>query len=243
MMLKLLHLRSYLLLCALNSERLMNLGFAYTILPALRRVHKSREGVKEAASRHLEFFNTHPYLACMIAGAVAREEERVKEGVIKGESVSDFKRSCMGPFGAIGDTLFWATIRPFCSLVCASAHLLHASFLSVPLFLLLYNVPHLLTRCKGLKAGYKLGRGVVFSFTKLPIQQIIESLRSLTLVFCGIIFCRLLWMHPYTHMGWLGRLGCVGISAVTFFALKRGLKKEVLLAFMMLFALLLSFFA
>jgi hypothetical protein len=44
-------------------------------------------------------------------------------------------------------------------------------------------------------------------------------------------------------MGWLGRLGCVGISGVTFFALKRGLKKEVLLAFMMLFALLLSFFA
>lgn len=236
-----MHLRSYFLLSCLNSERLMNIGFAYSIMPGLKNIYKKREELLNSAIRHLEFFNTHPYLACIILGAVIKEEQRLKEGICREEHISTLKRSCMGPLGAIGDVFFWATIRPLCSLFGASIFFFHPS-LSIPLFLFLYNLFHIPTRCIGLKKGYKLGRGIMFSLTKFPIQPLVQSFRSIMLLFCGIIFCRLLFINPYTTLDFLGKMSCVALLALTAYGIKRGIKKEVLLFSLLFFAFLFHFF-
>ncbi|MDY0839749.1 PTS system mannose/fructose/sorbose family transporter subunit IID, partial [Lacticaseibacillus paracasei] len=51
-----------------NYERMQNGGWAYTLIPALKRLYHTKEDRSAALKRHLEFFNTHPYLASPIIG-------------------------------------------------------------------------------------------------------------------------------------------------------------------------------
>jgi mannose/fructose/N-acetylgalactosamine-specific phosphotransferase system component IID len=74
-------LRQFLLQGCWNYEGMQNVGFAYSILPALRDRYEGRpEEFSRALKRHLEFFNTHPAMAAVILGAAIRLEERVAGG-------------------------------------------------------------------------------------------------------------------------------------------------------------------
>jgi PTS system mannose-specific IID component len=55
--------RSTFLQGSWNYERMQNGGWAYTLIPALKRLYHTKEDRAAALKRHLEFFNTHPYLA------------------------------------------------------------------------------------------------------------------------------------------------------------------------------------
>ena len=84
-------LRSFFIQCSWNLERMQNLGFLYAIMPALKRVYPDSEDRKKAQLRHLDLFNSQPYMASPILGAVINlEKECVREG--KGtETISTFK--------------------------------------------------------------------------------------------------------------------------------------------------------
>ena len=74
-------LRQFLLQGCWNYEGMQNLGFAYSILPALRDRYEGRpEEFSRALKRHLEYFNTHPAMAAVILGAAIRLEESVAVG-------------------------------------------------------------------------------------------------------------------------------------------------------------------
>ena len=60
-----------------NYERMQNGGWAYTLIPALKKLYKTKEDRAAALTRHLEFFNTHPYLAAPILGVTMSLEEDV----------------------------------------------------------------------------------------------------------------------------------------------------------------------
>ena len=91
---------------------MQNIGFAYCMMPALKKLY-SGDDLKQAAKRHLEFFNTHPYLAASLLGASIRIEEDIAAGTRSPDDVRTFKRVMMGPMAAIGDSFFWASLRPF----------------------------------------------------------------------------------------------------------------------------------
>ena len=51
-----------------NYERMQNLGWAYALMPAIKKLYTTKEDRAAALGRHLEFFNTHPYVAAPIMG-------------------------------------------------------------------------------------------------------------------------------------------------------------------------------
>ena len=70
-------LRSTFLQGSWNYERMQNGGWAFAMIPAIKRLYKTKEERSAALKRHLEFFNTHPYVASPILGVtLALEEER-----------------------------------------------------------------------------------------------------------------------------------------------------------------------
>jgi len=61
-------LRSQFLQGSWNYERMQNGGWAYSLIPALKKLYPNKDDAAAALKRHLEFFNTHPYIAAPILG-------------------------------------------------------------------------------------------------------------------------------------------------------------------------------
>lgn len=156
-------LRSFLVQASWNFNRMQNLGFFFVLFPALRRRFAGRPADLAAASlRHLQFFNTHPYYAGLVAGTVACEEA---VGASE-EVVSGIKRSLMCSLGGIGDEFFWAHLKPLCALAALAAAgaavLVGAGAAWAPAaLLLLYNVPHVAARWWGVRTALSSGREIV----------------------------------------------------------------------------------
>ena len=77
--------RSLQIQALLTPERMQGMGFAFAILPALRRLYPAKEELARALTRHLAYFATHPILSGFVLGATARLEERRANG----ESIDD----------------------------------------------------------------------------------------------------------------------------------------------------------
>ena len=102
--------RSTFLQGSWNYERMQNGGWAYTLIPALKRLYHTKEDRSAALKRHLEFFNTHPYLASPILGVtMALEEERANGAPIDDKAIQGVKVGMMGPLAGVGDPVFWFT--------------------------------------------------------------------------------------------------------------------------------------
>ena len=105
-------IRSNFLLGSFNFERMQAIGFCVSLLPALRKVYKDDKPAMAAAmKRHLEFFNTQPFLATPIMGITAAMEEKKANGAdISDQTISGVKVGLMGPLGtgvAIPKTVAW----------------------------------------------------------------------------------------------------------------------------------------
>ena len=94
---------SFFIQSAWSFEKMQGMGFALAITPALKKIYKEKDELINAVKRHMEFFNTHPYMASVIIGGAIKIEEDIKEGMVPPETVSMFKKSLMGPYGAIGE--------------------------------------------------------------------------------------------------------------------------------------------
>ena len=80
--------RTFLIQGSWNYHTMLGTGFAWALLPALRRLHADDPaGLEAAAARHVEHFNAHPYLAGVALGAVVRLETDGEQP----ETVSRFK--------------------------------------------------------------------------------------------------------------------------------------------------------
>ena len=159
-------LRMYLRLFAVqgswNYEILIGNGVAFCMEPALRLLPGGRGGTAytEALSRHARYFNAHPYFAGVAVGSLARAE---LDGV-QPALIDRFRTALAGPLGSVGDRLVWASWLPLCSLVALGAFGLNAGpFSVVAIFLVLYNIGHLLLRAWGLRVGFDKGLRVADS--------------------------------------------------------------------------------
>ena len=113
--------RSQFLQGSWNYERMQNLGWAYSLIPAIKKLYTTKEDQAAALERHLEFFNTHPYVAAPIMGVtLALEEERANGTEIDDAAIQGVKIGMMGPLAGIGDPVFWFTVRPILGALGAS---------------------------------------------------------------------------------------------------------------------------
>ena len=149
-------LRLLLLQTSWNYQRMQGLGFLFAILPGLRKIY-SEDKMRAASIRHAGYFNTHPYLAPLVAGAVLKlEEERAIHGEDRSIDIDDFKEIVAAPYAAIGDALFWGGLRP----LAAAVTLFFAikGIIWAPLiFLLLYNLVPFWFRIVFFEYGYRHG--------------------------------------------------------------------------------------
>lgn len=173
-------LRSFFVQSSWNFDRMQNLGFSFIVFPALKEKYACRPGeFRKAQLRHLEFFNTHPYFAALVAGMVAKEEGGEAD---QGTFLTDLKRSLTCTLGSLGDEFFWATLRPFAALA-ALVPALFEGWWAPLIFLVLFNLPHFYLRWWGVSAGLKWGRAVIG-----PLQILFLSKRvpPLSLAIAGL---------------------------------------------------------
>ncbi len=178
--------RSFYIQGSWNYQRMLNLGFCYAIMPVLDKLYDQPEERKAFLQRHMEFFNAHPYFASFALGASARlEEQNAREKWQESKPISVIKNRLCGPLGAIGDKLFWGTVKP----LVAMLSVLITLFLGLvgPVFLfLLYNIPHLYLRYYGVKRGYEMGFDIVRELSKRKFTQYAYLLSLTGLVVFGI---------------------------------------------------------
>ncbi|MBD2815122.1 PTS mannose transporter subunit IID [Xenorhabdus sp. Flor] len=181
-------LRSNLLQGSWNFERMQALGFCFSMVPAIRRLYpENTEERKLAIKRHLEFFNTHPYVAAPILGVtMAMEEQRANGANIDDGAINGIKVGLMGPLAGVGDPIFWGTVRPvFAALGAGIA--MSGSLLGPILFFFLFNLVRLLTRYYGVAYGYKKGMDIVKDMGGGFLQKMTEGASILGLFVMGAL--------------------------------------------------------
>lgn len=145
-------LRSLLLQASFNYERMQAGGWLYTLIPALRKIHKKPEDLSNSMKMHMEFINVHPFDVTFLSGLVLAME-RSKENV---STIRAVKIALMGPLGGIGDALFWLTLLPICAGIGASLAL-QGSLFGPIIFLLMFNSVHFAVRFGLAHYGYRAG--------------------------------------------------------------------------------------
>ena len=216
-------MRTFFLQSTWNFERMQNLGFCYAILPALREIYNKEDELQDALKRHVEFFNTHPYMASAIIGTVIGMEEDVKNGNVSGDEVKTLKTAVMGSCGAMGDSFFWGVLKPFASIVSV----LLAAFgqIIAPLiFLLLYNIPHMAIKIFGLYDGCREGMQVFDRFKTLNLHVLARRVKFLGVILAGLLMAVL--CHSRHDPQFSAGTVITGVTTLLFFFICYGLIKK-----------------
>src|SRR5687767_10846328 len=103
-------LRANLLQATWNYERQQGLGWAWSIAPALERIHADPEARHARLAEHTAYFNTEPTLASLALGVVSSLEERRAEGgegAPDAASIARVKAVLGSSLAALGDRMFW----------------------------------------------------------------------------------------------------------------------------------------
>jgi mannose PTS system EIID component len=163
-------LRSLLVQGSWNYETLIGAGFAFTIMPVLRHLYGADErAFRSAVERHIEVFNSNPFLATVAVGAVSRlEADGVEPRVI-----SRFKGALRSSLGSLGDQLVWSAWRP--AAVLLGVLLLLAGvvwWLAAMVFLVVFNALGFAVRIWGWRVGVESGMEVGRVIREAPLQPL-----------------------------------------------------------------------
>lgn len=156
-----------------NYERQMHLGYCYALLPVLKKLYKE-EDLSDAMVRHMEFYNTTPFIITLPLGISAAMEELNAKNLetFDKTSVSTVKTALMGPLAGIGDSFFWGTLRILATGVGTSLAL-QGNILGPILYLLIFNVPHFVLRYLCTFWGYNLGTDFLQKVEKSGAMQLL----------------------------------------------------------------------
>ena len=182
--------RSMFLQGSWNYERMQNGGWAYSLIPALKKLYPSGEEAKEALKRHLEFFNTHPYVAAPIIGVtLALEEERANGADIDDAAIQGVKVGMMGPLAGIGDPVFWFTVRPIVGAIAAS--LATGGSIIAPLFFfIVWNAIRIAFLWYTQEFGYKSGSAITKDLGGGLLQTVTKGASILGMFVLGVLIQR-----------------------------------------------------
>ena len=163
--------RSFTMEWAWNYERQMNMGYAWSMVPALKKIyHGQKDKLAAAYKRHLEFYNVTPWLSTFPLGiSIAMEEQNAESDDFDTESINNIKVALMGPLSGLGDSFFWGTLRVIATGVGTSLAM-QGNILGPILFLLIFNIPALLARYYGLFVGYNVGAGFIDKVQKTGLM-------------------------------------------------------------------------
>ena len=183
-------LRSTFLQGSWNYERMQNGGWAFAMIPAIKRLYKTKEERSAALKRHLEFFNTHPYVASPILGVtLALEEERSNGTEVDDITIQGVKVGMMGPLAGIGDPVFWFTVRPILGVLGASLAI-NGNILGPIIFFVAWNLIRMAFTWYTQEFGYKVGSSITDDLSGGLLQDITRGASILGMFILGALVNR-----------------------------------------------------
>ncbi|MDY0394650.1 PTS system mannose/fructose/sorbose family transporter subunit IID [Virgibacillus halophilus] len=176
-----------------NYERMQNGGWAFSMIPAIKKLYKTKEDRAAALQRHLEFFNTHPYVASPIIGVtLALEEERANGAPVDDKAIQGVKVGMMGPLAGIGDPTFWFTVKPILGALAASLALT-GNILGPILYFVLWNLIRMGFMWYSQELGYKAGSKITEDLSGGLLQDITKGASILGMFILGSLVNR--WVN------------------------------------------------
>ena len=173
-----------------NYERMQNGGWCYSIIPAIKKLYKDPQDRADALKRHLEFYNTHPYVSAPVMGVtLALEEERANGAEINNQAIQGVKVGMMGPLAGAGDPLFWFTLRPiFLSLGAGLA--VSGNVLGPIVFFVLWNVMVAAVKWYTQEFGYRAGTAITDDVSGNLLQQVTRGASMMGMFVIGSLIQR-----------------------------------------------------
>ena len=173
-----------------NYERMHNLGFSFVLAPVIRKLYPDKDDRSAALKRHLEFFNSHPYVEAPITGVVlALEEERANGADIQDQAIQGVKVGMMGPLAGVGDPVFWGTLRPVLGAFAASLAL-SGSFFGPIIFFLAWNIIRMAFMWHTQELGYRSGLEITKDLGGGILQKITVGASILGMFIMGVLVPR-----------------------------------------------------
>ncbi len=245
--------RSLALQGCFNYERMQAIGFAYSMIPVLRKLYPNKDDMTEALQRHLSFFNTSPQFVTFINGSTIALEEMNANNHEEFDtgSINATKAALMGPLAGIGDSFFWGTFRIIGAGI-GTALALEGNILGTILFILIYNVPHYLIRYFGIHIGYNQGLNFLSEAVETgAVQNITKAAKILGTVVVGAMIASMVRVSTPLVFdfggsefavqsifdGILPKILPLGLTFLLYYLVKKGYKTTTLMMILILVAI------
>jgi PTS system mannose-specific IID component len=160
------------------------------MIPAIKRLYTTKEEQAAALKRHLEFFNTQPYVAAPILGVtLALEEDRANGAPVDDAAIQGVKVGMMGPLAGVGDPIFWFTVRPILGALAAS-FAMSGNILGPILFFVLWNVIRYAFLWYTQEFGYQAGTAITKDLSGGLLQKVTQGASILGMFVLGSLVQR-----------------------------------------------------
>jgi len=173
-----------------NYERMQNGGWCYAMIPAIKALYKDKEEQAAALKRHLEFYNTQPFVSAPIIGVtLALEEERANGMPVEDQTIQGVKVGMMGPLAGVGDPVFWFTIRPILGALGASMAM-GGSIVGPLLFFIAWNIIRMAFLWYTQEFGYSVGTTIAKDLSGGLLGKVTEGASILGMFIIGALVQR-----------------------------------------------------
>ena len=168
-----------------NYERMQNGGWCYSMIPAIKKLYPNKDDQISALKRHLEFYNTHPYVSAPVIGVtLALEEERANGAQVDDAAIQGVKVGMMGPLAGVGDPVFWYTVRPILGALGASLAMT-GSIIGPVLFFVAWNIIRMAFLWYTQEFGYKVGSAIAKDLSGGLMGKVTEGASILGMFIIG----------------------------------------------------------
>ena len=173
-----------------NYERMQDGGWCYSIIPAIKKLYPNKEDKVAALKRHMEFYNTHPYVSAPVLGVtLALEEERANGAEINDTAIQGVKVGMMGPLAGVGDPVFWFTLRPILGALGASLAL-SGNIIGPLIFFFAWNIIRIAFLWYTQEFGYKVGTSIAQDLSGGLLGKITQGASILGMFIIGSLVQR-----------------------------------------------------
>ena len=170
-----------------NYERMQNGGWCYSLVPAIKKLYPNKDDQVKALKRHLEFYNTHPYVSAPVMGVtLALEEERANGVAVTDTAIQGVKVGMMGPLAGVGDPVFWYTVRQILGALGASLAL-SGSLAGPILFFVAWNVIRIAFLWYSQEFGYNAGSNIAKDLSGGLLRKVTEGASILGMFIIGAL--------------------------------------------------------
>ncbi len=164
-----------------NYEKMMGVGYLYSMLPILKKLYKKKEDLQDMMRNHVQFFNTTPHMGGFILGMDIVTEKESGKNI---EAVNGVKTGLMGPFAGVGDTIFGVLIPTIFGSI--AAYMGQNGNVAGVILWLIVNIAILIFRYFTVGIGYNEGTKLITS-AKDKLDALTHAATMLGIVVVGAL--------------------------------------------------------